>query len=67
MHEKKRNKDRRNPNRHEPFIADITRRMKHQPLRRKLIVKLLDERLQRRPLELESERGNAPLEQFLVA
>ena len=67
VHEKKRNEDRRNTDRHEPFIADVTRRMKHQSLRRKLVVKLLDERLERRALEPQPELGDAAFEKLLVA
>ena len=67
MHEKKRHEDRRDADRHEPFIADVTRRMKHQPVRRKLVVKLLDERFERRALEPQAELGDAAFEKFLVA
>ncbi len=67
VHEKKRHEDRRDPDRHEPFIADMTWRMKDQPVRRKLVVKLPDERFDRRALEPQPELGDAALEKFLVA
>ena len=34
VHEEKRHKNRRDPNRHKPFIADVTTRMKDEPFRR---------------------------------
>ena len=66
MHEKKRDEDRRDPDGHEPFIADVAWWMKHQSLGRQLIVKLLDQRLERRPLNPQAERGNSTLEELLV-
>ncbi len=65
--EKKRNENRRNADRHEPFIADVTRRTKDQSVRVELVVKLPDERLERGALELQTELGDAALEKFLVA
>ena len=65
--EKKRHEDRRDADRHKPFIADVTGRMKGQPLGRKLVVKLPDERFERRALEPQAELGDPALEQFLVA
>ena len=55
VHQKKRNKDRRNPNWDEPFIANMTRRMKHQAFCRKLIIEVPDERFECRALEPQSE------------
>ena len=55
VHEKKRNEDRRDTDRHEPFIADVSWRMKRESLGRKLIVKLPDERFERRALEPQTE------------
>ena len=67
MHEKKRNKNGRNTNRHKPFIANVTRRMKYQSLRRKLVVKLFDQRLERRPLQPQPKLGDATFQKLLVA
>jgi hypothetical protein len=41
--------------------------MKHQPVRRKLLVKLLDEWLDRRALEPQAKLGDASFEKVLVA
>ena len=41
--------------------------MKHEPLRRKLIVKLFDERFELRALESQPQLGDAALEKILVA
>ena len=65
--EKKRHEDRRNTNRHEPFIADVGWRMKRKPVYRKLLVELSDERLQCCSLEAQAKRGDPALEKFLVA
>ena len=65
--EKERHEDRRDADRHEPFIADVTGRKERQALGRKLLVKLPDERLDRRVLQQQPELGNAALEKFLVA
>ena len=67
VHEKKRHEDRRDPDRHKPFIADVTRRMKREPMRRKLVIELTDERFERRSLEAQPELGDAALEKFVVA
>ena len=67
VHEKKRNEDGRDTDRHEPFIADVTGRMKGESLGRKLVVELPDQRFQRRALEPQTERGDAAFEKFLVA
>ena len=67
MHEKERNEDRRDADRHEPFVADVAGRMKRQPLLRKLVVKLLDERLEFAAFELQAELGNLFLQQLVVA
>ena len=64
--QKERHKDRRNTDRHEPFIADVTGRMKDEPLGRKLIVKLFDQRLECRPLEPQTELGDAAFEKLLI-
>src|SRR5207249_4590981 len=65
--EKKRNENRRNTDRHEPFIADVTRGMKHESVRRKLVVELLDQWFDRRALEPQTELGDAAFEKILVA
>src|SRR6266478_6005764 len=44
--EKKRHEDRRDTDGHEPFIADVTWRMKHKSLCRKLVVELPDKRVE---------------------
>ena len=67
MHEKKRNENRGNPDRHKPFIADVTARMKDESFRRKLVVQLLNQWLEGRPLKSQPELGDADLEQLLVA
>ncbi|PYK88036.1 MAG: hypothetical protein DMF47_01260, partial [Verrucomicrobia bacterium] len=67
VREKKRYEDRRDTDRHEPFIADVTRRMKRQPVRRKLVVKLPDERFECRALEPQAQLGDAAFEKILVA
>src|SRR5205085_11113328 len=64
--EEKRNEDRRDTDRNEPFVADVTWRMEGQAFAGKLVVKLFDERLEPGPFELQSELGNAALEQLLV-
>src|SRR6267154_1801702 len=64
--QKERHKDSRNTDRHEPFIADVTARMKDEPLGRKLIIKLFDQRLECRPLEPQTELGDAALEKLLI-
>ncbi len=63
--EKKRNENRRDADGHEPFIANMTGRMKREALGRKLVVKLPDERLQRRALKPQTELGDAALEEIL--
>ena len=60
--EKKRNENRRDADRHEPFIADVTRRMKGQAFGRKLVVELLDERFERRAFESQRQFGDAALQ-----
>src|SRR6266404_1124073 len=65
--EKERNEDRWDPDRHEPFIANMGWWMKHQSLCRELIVKLSDEWLERRALEPQPKLGNTTLEKLLVA
>ena len=67
MCQKKRNKDRRNPNWDEPFIANVTRRMKREPMRRQLGVKLLDQRFERCSLKTQAKCGDPAFEEFLVA
>src|SRR6266550_6689849 len=64
--QKERHKDRRNTDRHEPFIADVTGGMKDEALGRKLIIKLFDQRLECRPLEPQTELGDAALEKLFV-
>ena len=66
MHKKKRGEDRRDTDGHEPFIADVAWWMKRESLCRELIVKLLDQRFERRPLNPQAERGNSTLEELLV-
>jgi hypothetical protein len=41
--------------------------MKHQPLRRQLVLELADKRIQRRRLEFQAKLGDAAFEQFLIA
>ena len=65
MHQEKRHEDRRDADRHEPFVADVAGWMKNQALCRKLIVKLFDQRLERRPLEPQPELGDAAFEKLL--
>ena len=65
--EKKRHEDRRDADRHEPFVADMTGRMKDKSVRRKLVVKLPDERFDPRAVEPQTELGDAAFEKFLVA
>src|SRR5205823_12696300 len=65
--EKKRHEDRRNANWHEPFITDVTRRMKHKTVGRKLLVELPDELLECSALEAQAELGDTALDKFLVA
>src|SRR5436309_13010283 len=60
--EKKRNENRRDTDRYEPFIANVTWRMKHQALYRKLVVKLPNKWFECRALKLQGERGNAAFE-----
>src|SRR5207253_3439251 len=64
--EKKRHEDRRNANWHEPFITDVTRRMKHKTVGRKLLVELPDELLECSALEAQAELGDTALDKFLV-
>src|SRR5207249_6431374 len=66
VHEKKWHEDRRNAHRHEPFIADVTWRMKELTFRRELVIKLLDQRHERCPLKLQPKCGNAVLEKPFV-
>src|SRR5436305_683292 len=58
MHEKKWNEDGGNSHRHEPLVANVARRMKREALLRKLVVKLLDERLEFAALKLQRELRN---------
>src|SRR4029453_15485423 len=67
MHQKERNKDRRNTDWDEPFIANMTWRMKHQALCRKLIVQLSDQRFERFSLKAQTKCGDPAFEKFLVA
>ena len=55
MHEKKGNENGRYTDRHKPFVADVTRRMKNKSIRRKFVVKLLDQRFERRPLKPQTQ------------
>src|SRR5205814_7355327 len=59
--EKKRNENRRDTDWHEPFVANIAWRMKHQPLRRKLIVELPNQWFNHRAFEPQAKRGDASL------
>src|SRR5438477_8555018 len=65
--EKKWHEDRRDADWNEPLIANVTWRMKHQAVRRKLVVKLLDKRFECRALESQAELGDAAFEKILVA
>jgi hypothetical protein len=67
VHKEKRNENRRDPDRHEPLIADMGWRMKRESLGRKLRVKLLNQRLERRRLKRQPELGNPTLKQLLVS
>src|SRR6266536_5538651 len=62
--EKKRHENRRNTDGHEPFIADVGWRMKREPVGRKLLVKLSDERFQCCSLEAQAEHRDPALEKF---
>ena len=44
MSEEKRNENRGDADWNEPFIADVTRRMKHESFRRQLVIELFDQR-----------------------
>ena len=66
--EKERNENRRDADRHEPFIADVTGRTTAPArVRCKLVVKLPDERFQRGAFEPQAEFGDAAFEKFLIA
>src|SRR5262249_46640221 len=52
VREKKWDKDGRYPNWNEPFIPNVTRRMKRQAFCRELVIELSDERFERGSLEL---------------
>src|SRR5437867_2641761 len=65
--EEKRHEDRRDADRHEPFIADMTWRMEHESVRRKLVVELPDERFECRAFEPQTELRDAAFEKFLIA
>src|ERR1700726_3160456 len=65
VHEKKRHEDRRDTNGYKPFIADVSWRMKYEPLRRKLVIKLPDKRFESRAIEPQAELGDAAFEKFL--
>ena len=67
MHQKKRNEDRRNTNWDEPFIANVTWRMKHKAPRLKLLIKLPNEWFERRSFKLQAERGDAAFKKILIA
>ena len=67
VHEKKRDKNRRDANRHEPLITHVTPRMKDQPFRRQLIIKLLHQWFPLRSLQLQAQMRNLFLEQILIA
>src|SRR5687767_1549045 len=67
LREKEGNEDRRNADGHEPFVADVAGWMEEQSLLRKFVMKTLDERLQFRALQLQTELRNSSLEQLLVA
>jgi hypothetical protein len=58
VREKERDEDRRDADRHEPFIAEVTRRMKGEALLCELVVELLHQRLELRAVELEAELGD---------
>ena len=67
VHEKERNENRRDADRDEPFVADMTGRVKHQALMRQLGVELLNERVQGRALQLQAELRDSFLQQLVVA
>ena len=67
VNQKKRHKDGGDAHRHEPFIANVNRWMKSEPVCRKLVVELPDKRFECGPLKPQAKLGNPPLEQFLVA
>src|SRR4051812_12975229 len=66
VHKVEGNKDDRNPYWNEPFIAYLARRVKNQSLGRELVVQLLDQWLQRRALQPQTEFRNTAFEKFLV-
>src|SRR4029078_4604705 len=66
VHQKEWHKDRRYTYGHEPFIADMTGRMKDKALGRKLIIELFDQRFDGCPLEPQSELRDAALEKLLI-
>src|SRR6266487_4748731 len=67
MRQEKRNENCRDADRHEPFVADVAGRMEDQSFLRQLAVKLLNERLKLRSLQLEAELGDFALQQLIVA
>src|SRR4051812_30612269 len=66
MDKEERDKNRGDTDRDEPLVADVARRHERQTLGGKLIVKLLDQRLELRAFELQSKRGNSPFEQLFL-
>src|SRR5439155_22895672 len=67
VNEKKRDEDRGDADWNEPLIANVTWRMKHESVRRKLVVELTDERFNRRAVQSQAELGDAAFEKILVA
>src|SRR5438034_5541740 len=55
--EKKRNENRLDTNWNEPFITDVTGRMKYKAVSRKLVVELPNERFERCAVEPQTELG----------
>lgn len=55
MHEKKRDEDCRDSDRDEPFIADVTRWTKGQAFAGELVVKLVDEWIDRCAFEAQTK------------
>src|ERR1041384_4875790 len=63
---KKRDENSWNADRNEPFVADVAGWLKGQAFLRKLLIKLLDERLEFGAFKLEAKLGDSLLEQLFV-
>ena len=56
MYEEEWNENRGDTDRYEPFIADVTRRMKHESLRRQFVIELFDQRFECSALKPQAKR-----------